>query len=146
MNYKKEILKRAALGLPIGIAIGATFTLTIAYIANGQNGGQAPAEYRELSFYLVSYIVSAVIGMVFAVSSIIWDVEKWSLRTQTISHFAITLSTHLTCAVVANWIPFKLGAVLMYAGMYVAIYLVIFLITYSVQKKRIEELNEALEE
>ncbi|MEX1378247.1 MAG: DUF3021 domain-containing protein [Eubacteriales bacterium] len=144
MNYKKEIIKRAAYGVPIGIAIGATFALVIAYIMKDQNGLPAPAEYR-LSFYTVSYIVSMFIGAIFGASSVIWDVEKWSLRTQTILHFLITITSHLTCAVIANWIPFKLQAILIYGGIYFFLYVMIYIIIYSVQKKRIAQLNEALE-
>ena len=145
MNYKREILKRTAFGVPIGISIGATFTLVIAYIMNGKDGGQSPVEYNELSFYLYSYIISAVIGAVFAASSVIWDVEKWSLRTQTITHFCITLVTHLSSALIATWIPFKLKAILIYASIYIVIYLIIYLIILSVQRKRVNALNEVLE-
>lgn len=144
MNYKKEILKRAAFGIPIGIATGATISLVIAIIMQGK-GGPTPEEYRGIHFYLISYIVSLVIGAVFAGSSVIWEVEKLSLRTQTVLHFCITLTTHLSCALIANWIPFKLTAVLLYAGIYISIYIVVYLITYFVQKKRVQELNQVLE-
>ena len=141
MNYTKEILKRAAFGLPIGIAIGATFSLVFAFIFKDRPSD----EFRELDFYLVSYIVSAVIGAVYAASSIIWDVEKWSLRTQTVTHFCITLVTHLSSALIATWIPFKLKAILIYASIYIVIYLIIYLIIFSVQRKRVNALNEVLE-
>jgi len=143
MNYKKEIFKRVLFGIPTGIAIGATVGLFIAVIMDGQGGASF---YTTLDYYIKGYLTSAFIGAVFGAASIIWDIEKFSLLKQTTSYFAITIVTHLSCALFAMWIPFELWAILMYIGIYIVLFAIIFAIVYSVQKKRVDEVNKALSE
>ena len=145
MNNLKKALLRALLGVPIGIAIGATCTLIINIVIYNMYGKVGGTGYNSLNFYIVSYIVSAAIGAVFGATSIIWELEKLSLRAQTTLHFFITITVHLGCAIIAKWIPVKLSSILMYVGIYVTIYVITFLITYSVQKKKVNEVNKALE-
>jgi len=144
MNYKKEAFKRAALGIPIGIAIGATCVLVIAAIMEGNNGLDH-AYYTSLNFYIMSYILSAIIGAIFGASSVIWDIEKLSLRKQAILHFIITITTHLVCAITAKWVPLILEAILIYISIYIVIYIIIFVIIYNAQKRRVIEVNKVLE-
>lgn len=141
MNYKKETLKRALLGVPLGIAIGTTITLIIAVIMKGDMG----SAHDSLAYYTRGYFISALIGAVFGAASVIWDVEEWSLLRQTITYFILTIVTHLSCALAARWIPFELFAILMYIGIYIVLFAIIFVIVYSVQKKRVEQVNKALE-
>lgn len=143
MNYKKEAFKRILFGVPLGIAIGATITLIISVIMQGGAGG---GYYSSMEYYVRGYFISAFIGAVFGGASVIWDIEKWSLLKQTITYFVITIITHLGSALAAKWIPFDIWAILMYVGIYIVLFAIIFVIVYSVQKRRVEEVNKALSE
>lgn len=142
MSNIKQALKRALFGIPIGIAIGATISLAINI---AMQGSDTHTPYSSLEFYTTSYIVSAIIGALYAGSSIIWELEKWSLLKQVTTHFFLTITTHITCAIIASWVPFELSAILIYIGIYVALYLLIFFIIYIVQKKQVNKVNSQLQ-
>lgn len=142
MNIIKKITLRGLFGIPIGIAIGATIALIINHII----AGNAPDPmYTSLRYFTTSYFVSAVIGVTFAVSSLIWDIERWSLLKQTVIHFLITSIILLICAILAKWIMIKMQEILAFLGIFVVIYIIIFISQYFFERKQVEKVNKELE-
>lgn len=87
------------MGLPLratllaGIPLAAMTTIGIVLLAQGKL-----ADGR--STIAVGVIVAAVAG-----ASVIYQVERWSLRAQTLAHSAVMLLTVLPALLLSGWFP-----------------------------------------
>lgn len=145
MTMKKTLL-RGFLGIPIGVFISTTIGLVISLI-EGQLivTPNIDVVTNPLTAYTTQYIISAVIGFVFALSSAIFEVDRWSLTKQTILHLIITSVVFLPCSILARWIEPDLLSIIIYFLVFILIYFIIWIIQYSTWKKRIEKLNKKLQ-
>ena len=95
---KKKLLLRGALGFPIGIAIGYVITICISLMwAGGYYSPCAPelaeALGNEISAVILQALLCGLLGAGFAASSVIWEMESWSIARQTgVYFFIISLS------------------------------------------------------
>ena len=105
---KKKLFLRGALGFPIGIAIGYVITICISL---RWAGGYYPPCVPELAEALGSEIgavalqalLCGLLGVGFAASSVIWEMESWSIARQTGVYFFIISLIMLPIAYVAYW-------------------------------------------
>lgn len=79
---KKQILLRSAIGFPVGVCVCNLILLIIAFFL----GTYAPCSPActalfgsERTGVAVQFLLSGLVGAVFAGSSVIWEVETWSL-------------------------------------------------------------------
>ncbi|KYH30612.1 hypothetical protein CLTEP_25560 [Clostridium tepidiprofundi DSM 19306] len=146
MILKKAIL-RGFLGIPIGVFISTTISI-IYSLVYGKLMVVTPVDgaMSSLNLYLIQYIVSIIIGFVFASSSVIFEVEKLNLAKQTVIHFIITLVVFLPCSIVARWLEFNFAAILVYILIFIVIYMAIWFIQYFSWKRKINKLNKKLNE
>ena len=59
-------------------------------------------DYSVTSTFITGLIITAV-----AATSVIYDVESWSLKKQSVVHFLIMLVTVYPCLVFSGWFPTK---------------------------------------
>ncbi len=145
MTIKKAI-SRGLLGIPIGFFISGTIGLAISlYERKLIVIPNIDASVNPLTAYVTQYIVSAIVGFVFASSSAIFEVDRWSLTKQTILHLIITSVVFLPCSILARWIEPDLLSIIIYFLVFILIYFIIWIIQYSTWKKRIEKLNKKLQ-
>ena len=91
---KKKLLLRGALGFPIGIAIGYVITICISLVwAGGYYSPCVPelaeALGSEIGAVALQALLCGLLGAGFAASSVIWEMESWSIARQTGVYFFI---------------------------------------------------------
>jgi hypothetical protein len=141
----KQALFRGLRGVPIGISIMTTIVLVYSLIY-GRIILTPPVNYTTspLAAFTIQYFASCIVGFVFGVSSLIYEVEYWSIAKQTFVHFIITSSIFLPISLLCRWVQPKLIPIIIYFSMFIAIYVTIWLVNYLSFKHTIQKLNEEL--
>ena len=145
-KMKKKILMRGLFGLPTGIAIGFVITLIISIcIGNGSFYPVTPelidAAGNELNAVILQTVLCAIMGAGFAVASIIWELDSWSLAKQSGIYFMIISVIMLPIAYFTNWMKHTALGVLSYVAIFVAIFVVVWLSQYLLWKRKIKQMN-----
>lgn len=91
---KKKIILRGLFGLPVGIAIGFVITLLISIcIGDGSFYPVTPELIQttgnELNAVILQTILCAILGVGFAMASVIWEIDSWSIAKQSGVYFLI---------------------------------------------------------
>ena len=89
---KKKMLLRGVLGIPLGISISYVISIITSFIyGNGKFFVCSPLliEYAgyEINAVVLQTVLSALLGMIFAGGSVVWDMEQWSIAKQTGIYF-----------------------------------------------------------
>jgi len=149
MTLKKAIL-RGLLGFPIGIFMGYTITLLISIVeGSGMFYPVVPqltvVTGNEINAVMLQYLLSGVLGFAFAVGSAIFEVEKWGITKQMVSHFVICTTAMFPIAYFCYWMEHTIWGILYYILMFASMYLVIGIIQYQSWKKKIKLINGKLQ-
>lgn len=149
MNMKKKIIRRGLLGIPLGMALGDVITITSSLI-----WGQG--EYVPCIPYFVEMIGSescavalqavlcAVIGAAFAMASVIWEIDHWSIAKQTGLYFIITASVMMPVAYIAGWMERSVEGAVIYFLIFVCFFAAVWLSQYAVMRYKIGKMNRNL--
>lgn len=146
---KKKIVLRCVLGFPIGIAIGYLITIFNSLVwANGYYSPCVPelisVTGNEINAVVLQTLLCGLLGTGFAASSVIWEIENWSIIKQTGIYFVITSAIMLPIAYFAYWMKHSLVGVLSYFGIFVIIFALIWIIQYIIGKHYVRKMNENL--
>ena len=147
---KKKLICRGLLGFPLGIALEFVITLVISGIIRDGNFYPAAPELiqtmgNELNAVLLQTVLSGVLGAGFAMASVIWEIDRWSLARQSGIYFGVVCLIMLPVAYLANWMQHTLIGVACYVGCFVLIYLLVWVIQYFAWKRKIRRMNERVE-
>lgn len=148
---KKKILQRCLLGAPIGLAISTVITIIISLtVSDGSYYPIAPdliSDFgTEMNAVLIQAVFSLIYGAALAGASVIWEVETWSILRQTLTHLVICSIATLPVAYLMRWMNRTVSGILLYFGIFFAIYLIIWLLQYAGMKKRVNEINQKIQE
>jgi len=143
---KKQVLLRSLLGIPMGIAVGYIITIIISV---GWGGGHyypcVPALVNRMNSEICAVILQAVLcgllGSVFGASSVIWEIENWSIVKQTGIYFLIIALVLMPIAYLANWMKHSFFGFMTYFGFFVLIFILIWLIQYLFLRKTINKIT-----
>ena len=143
---KKKVVLRGLFGLPVGIAIGFVISLIISVcIGNGSFYPVAPELIdtmgNELNAVVLQTILCALLGVGFAMASVIWEIDSWSLAKQSGVYFLIISVVMLPIAYFANWMKHSVTGIFSYAGIFVAIFAAVWISKYLLWKRRIKKMN-----
>ena len=143
---KKQLIKRGLSGFPKGIAIGFIITLIIsACIGDGSFYPVEPelidAMGSELNAVILQTVLCGIMGTVFAMASIIWELDSWSLAKQSGIYFSIVCIILLPVAYTAGWMERSVAGFLSYAGIFAAIFAAVWLAQYLSWKLKIKKMN-----
>jgi hypothetical protein len=148
---KKKLVLRALLGFPLGISIGFIISILISLIFG--NGSYIPCVPElvektgsEINAVILQTVLSGLLGAVFAASSVIWEMENWSIAKQTGIYFAITAVTMMPIAYYANWMEHSVFGFLGYFGIFVLIFAFVWIAQYLIWKNKIEKVNRSIKE
>ncbi len=146
---KKEILLRSITGFPIGLAIGYTITIVISLIwANGYYSPCVPELValagNEINAVLLQALLCGLLGMGFAASSIIWEIEGWGIARQTGVYFLAVSAMMMPVAYAAHWMEHSLKGVLQFFGIFVFFFAAGWAVQYIRAKCNVRKMNEAL--
>ncbi len=143
---KKNIALRGLLGFPLGIAIGFVITVLISVCVGDGAFYPVTAELiattgNELNAVVLQTVLCGIMGSGFAMASVIWEMDAWSLVKQSGIYFAIACAVVFPIAYVTNWMKHTAAGILSYVGIFVAIFVFVWLIQYLVWKSKIKKMN-----
>jgi hypothetical protein len=146
----KEALKRGLIGFPIGIFISMTISVITSILIRGYTGdifsAAAPDFIQvagsELNAVILQYFLSGVLGFSFAVASLIYEIDSWSITKQTVVHFLFTAGVFFPISYICHWFSFSQFVVSFV--IFAVIYFLIWVIQYKYWKKKVKELNDKL--
>lgn len=146
---KKKLWKRGLFGFPTGMAIGEAITIVSSL---GWGDGEyypcvpqlAEAVGSEINAVALQAIMCGIVGMAFAMASVIWEMERWSIAKQTGIYFAITAAVMMPIAYLMGWMGHSMKGVAVYFGIFTIIYIVLWMAQYLAYKCKIRKMNEKL--
>ncbi len=146
---KKKIFLRGISGIPLGLAIGYLITIIISLIlANGYYSPCVPELTvmmgSEIKAVLLQALLCGILGMGFAASSVIWEIENWGIVKQTGIYFLIVSVIMMPVAYFTFWMEHSLNGVLSYFGTFVLIFAVVWIVQYLRGRHNVKKMNEAL--
>lgn len=144
---KKKMIQRGLLGFPLGIAIGFVITVIISMcIGDGSFYPVTPelidTMKNELNAVILQTILCGILGTGFAMASVIWEIDSWSLAKQSGIYFSIACVTMFPIAYITNWMKHNVIGILSYVGIFVAIFVITWLVQYFVWKRKVKRMND----
>ena len=97
----------------------------------------------EVGAFSLQMAAAMLIGAIWSGASVIWEVERWSLLRQTLTHFLLCSVVCLPIAWAMGWMADQPG---WYLFGFVAMYAGIWLINYLQIRRRVREINEKLKQ
>lgn len=146
---KKNLIQRGFFGFPIGITINYIITLIISIlIGDGLfypvNPDLINAMGNELNAVLLQTLLSGIMGAGFAMASIIWEFDSWSLAKQSAIYFSVACLVMFPISYVAKWMPHSVIGITVYLGIFIFTLVFVWLIQYFIYKRNIREINEKI--
>lgn len=146
---KKQIFLRGFLGFPIGILIG--YIITIVISLKWGHGNYIPCIMElveimgsQINAVILQTLLCGLIGSSFSVSSLIWEVDKWSIFKQTGIYFSITSIVMMPIAYFLYWMEHSFWGVISYFGIFIVIFIIVWIIKYCIWRIRIIKINKKL--
>ena len=148
-NLKKEAVKRAIMGFMYGVFIGQTILILESLMARDGNFYPVAASLVELAgtkigAVIIQYFLTGLIGTTFAATTVLFEIDNWSLLRQTILHFIITSIVMYIAGFLCGWFPHKLSSTLIWFGIFIVIYVIFWISFSSYYKNKVKKMNEAL--
>ena len=146
---KKKIIIRSLFGFPMGIAIGYFITILLSLaLANGYYSPCAPelisAMGNEINAVILQTVLCGILGTGFAASSVIWEIESWSVVKRTGIYFLAICAVMLPTAYFMYWMERSIAGFLSYFGIFALIFLLIWVIQYMLGRRDVKKMNENL--
>ncbi len=147
---KKQIFSRALLGFPLGIAIGFIISIIISIILGQGTYSPCIPELTktmgsEINAVIFQTLLSGLLGSSFAASSLIWEIDKWSIAKQTSIYFIITAFVMMPIAYLTKWMDHSFVGFLIYFGIFTVAFVVVWLIQYLFLKNKIDKINSKVD-
>lgn len=129
MLWKKTMLLGLA-GFVLGVLICIGFML-----ARSSEGLKAA---------FPNLVISGIYGAVAMGSSIVYDVEKWSITRATATHFLLVFALYFLLVLSMGWFSLSDPVFWIVVGAMVAVYILIWLLQYLSYRRQIREMNDEL--
>lgn len=143
---KKKLIQLGLLGFPLGIAIGYAITLFVS-IGIGDNC-YYPVNQElintagtELNAVLLQTLLCGIVGSLFSMGSVVWDIDSWSLTKQTGVYFVIASLAMFPIAYFAGWMSHSAVGIVLYVGIFLAIFAICWIAQYLLIKRKVSEMN-----
>lgn len=148
-ELKKEAVKRAIMGFMYGVFIGQTILILESLMARDGNFYPVAASLVDLAgtkiaAVIIQYFLTGLIGTTFAATTVLFEIDSWSLLKQTIIHFIITSIVMYVAGFLCGWFPHKVSSTLIWFGIFIVIYVIFWISFSSYYKNKVKKMNEAL--
>ena len=149
MNLKKKIFHRILIGFPIGISVGNLIMILISLRwANGYYSPCVPglitAMGNEINAVMIQTFLCGLLGIGFSASSVIWEIEHWSIVKQTGIYFLIISVIMLPIAYFMYWMEHSVTGFVSYFGIFILIFAVMWIIQFITGKHNVKKINKKL--
>lgn len=146
---KKTLIHRGLLGFPLGIAIGYAITLFVSIGIGGNcyysvNQELINTAGTELNAVLLQTLLCGIMGSLFAMGSVVWDIDTWSLTKQTAAYFVIACLAMFPISYFAGWMPHSVVGAVLYTGIFIAIFAICWIAQYLSMQHKINEMNSLI--
>lgn len=146
---RKKLILRGLLGLPIGITIGYLITIVISLVwAEGYYSPCVPELIaimgNEINAVILQTALSGLLGAGFAASSVIWEMEDWSIVKQTGIYFLVISVIMLPIAYFTYWMEHSLKGFLIYFGVFALIFIIVWVIQFIIGRQMVKKMNANL--
>lgn len=135
----KKIMKAAILGGLIGLST-SYMILSIILVQN-------PTVMIDGQELFLEFRLAILLGMSCGLSSLIFQLERWSMAFKLAVHYVVILALVLVCGAIGDWYenPFEQpGAFMLFLGIQFAVYVVIFAIMYWMDAQEVKRINDKL--
>ena len=148
-NMKKEVAKRAILGFIYGVFIGQTILIIESLFMRDGNFYAVSNSLLELAgtkiaAVIIQYFITGIIGTTFASTTVIFEMDNWSLLRQTITHFVITSIVMYVAGFLCGWFPHTVVSTLIWFGVFIVVYVIFWFCFSAYYKNKVKKMNEAL--
>ena len=148
-EIKKAVSKRAILGFIYGVFIGQTILIIESLFMRDGNFYAVSASLLELAgtkiaAVIIQYFLTGIIGLTFASTTVIFEMDEWSLLRQSITHFIITSIVMYIAGFLCGWFPHTVGSTLVWFGVFVVVYLIFWVCFSLYYKNKVKKINDAL--
>lgn len=149
---KKKIVLRSLMGAPIGVTVGVVITVIFSLCLGHGEYFPAPHELTDRCggnatvAVMVQTLCSLLVGAICGGSSVIWEMERWSLLKQTLVHFAVLALPFFGIGYAVYWLPHHIYGALGYVGGFAAVYCIMWCSIYFFIKSQIGKMNKQLRE
>lgn len=148
---KKIILRRAALGAPIGLAV--SYLVTVA-VSLGWGGGDYLPCMPELvalagsesGAVALQAAAACFVGAGFAGSSAVWEMERWSLARQTGVYFLLLSLFMLPAAWAMHWMRHSPAGAALYFGVFALLFALFWAAGLLAGRRSVRRLNARITE
>ncbi|MFD3450365.1 DUF3021 domain-containing protein [Microbacteriaceae bacterium 4G12] len=145
----KNLFSRVIGGFVIGVIIGQIVQILISLKLGHGEYMPVVDQFRyffvsEVAAVVVQILLTGIIGVTFATSSLVFDIVKWSLLKQYIVHFCITALVWVPI-VMLLWMPKTLISTLIFFSSFLGTYIVTWVIQYMISRNDIKQINAAIQ-
>ena len=148
-EIKKAVAKRAILGFIYGVFIGQTILIIESLFM--RDGNFYPVSTAlinlmgtNLGAVILQYFLTGIMGAVFASSSVIFEMDEWSLLRQSIIHFIVVSIPSYIAGFLCCWFPHTVGSTLIWFGVFIVVYFIFWISFMLYYRKKVKTINEAL--
>lgn len=146
---KKEVISRLLIGFPCGILIAQFLTILFSMIIDGSSYHPITPELlsvinNEIFAVALQSLLSGILGSICLVSSLIWEIDEWSLTKQFTLNFIIICTCTVIIASILKWFSLTWMGLLLFIGVFIVVYFLIWLISYLFYRIQIIKINEKL--
>ena len=145
----KEFIKRAIMGFVYGVFIGQTIVI-LESLAGGNGNFYPVSAYlvqhssSQMAAVIIQYFLTGIIGISFATSTLIFEIDSWSITSQTVLHFVITSVVMFIAGFVCGWFPHTAKSIVIWFVIFIVIYVIMWVGFMLYFKKQTKKINEAL--
>jgi hypothetical protein len=148
-EIKKAVAKRAILGFIYGVFIGQTILILESLFKGDGNFYFVSKSLLDLAGtkiggVIIQYFLTGLIGTTFAATTVIFEMDSWSLLRQSILHFIITSIVMYAAGFLCGWFPHTLGSTLIWFGVFIVVYAIFWISFTLYYKNKVKKINEAL--
>ena len=146
---KKEALKRALLGFPIGIAVSVIITLIISVVSgDGVYYAFVPSLAErfggEVGAAAMQTLLSGLLGAGCAALSVIWELGSWSIAKQSGVFFLGLFVMMMPAAYVLDWMEHSVSGFASYFAIFFGIFVFTWISQYIIWKQKIRRINKEM--
>lgn len=128
---RKKATLLVLIGFITGAAIGVLFTL--ARSSEGLKASDLP-----------QFLLGGIYGAVAMGSSLVYDIEKWSIARATATHFLLVFALYFLLVTAMGWFRLDDPVFWIVISVMVIAYVLIWLFQYLAYKRKIQAMNEDL--